>query len=72
MMVVALSVFRLSRSLAPRPPRAVMLIRAEYARAMRAARYYDTLKGRRRAEPRRLQIGPGGIPREIFEALYSE
>jgi hypothetical protein len=71
-MAVTSSVFRLTRSMAPRPPHAVMLIRAEYARAMRAARYYDSLKGRSRAEPRRVQIGPGGIPRAIFEALYSE
>ena len=71
-MVVTSSVFRLSRSLTPRLPHAVMLIKAEYERAMRAARYYDSLKSRSRAEPRRLCIGRGGIPRAIFDALYDE
>ena len=71
-MVVTSPVFRLSRSLTPRLPHTVTLIKAEYDRAMRAARYYDSLKGRSRAEPRRRCIGPGGIPRAVFEALYNE
>jgi hypothetical protein len=58
-MVVTSSVFRLSRSLTPRLPHTVTLIKAEYDRAMRAARYYDSLKGCSRAEPRRYRIvGP--------------
>ena len=71
-MVVTSSLFRFSRSLAPRLPHTVMLIKAEYDRAMRAARYYDNLKSRSRAEPRQLRTGRGGIPRAVFEALYDE
>ena len=72
MMAITSSLFRFSRSLVPRLPRTVTLLKAEYERAVLAARYYDNLKSRSRAEPRQLRIGRGGIPRAVFEALYNE
>ena len=73
MMTMISSRFRGSRPPALRLlPHPVTLIRAEYERAIRAARYYDNLKNRGRAEPRRQRMGPGGVPRAVFEALYSE
>jgi hypothetical protein len=73
MMAMISSRFRASRPPEPRTlPHPLALIRAEYQRAIRAARYYDSLKNLSRAEPRRQQIGAGGAPRAVFEALYSE
>lgn len=72
MMAVTSSLFRFGRSLAPRLPYAVTLMRTEHARAMLAARYYDSLKNRSRAEPRRLGMDASGISRAVFEAVYGE
>ena len=63
--------FRFSRSFVPRLAEMAMLIMAEYDRAMLATSYYDDRRGRDLAEPRRQSIRPG-VPREVFEAFYSE
>jgi hypothetical protein len=73
MMTTTWSRFRFSRSQSPRAlPQAVALIRTEYERAILAARHYDRLKNRDRAEPRRQRMGAGGVPRAVFEAVYGE
>jgi hypothetical protein len=73
MIEVTSSLFRFGRPLVPRLlPHAVALINAEYGRAILAARYYDSLKNSSPAEPRRQRMGPGGVPRAVFEAVYSE
>jgi hypothetical protein len=73
MMTMTSSRFRFSWLLAPRLlPLTVTLIKAEYERAILAARYYDSLKNRSAAEPRRLRIQPHDISRAVFEAVYSE
>ena len=72
MMAVTSFPFRFGRSLALRLPYTVMLMRTEYDRAMLAARYYDSLKNRSRAEPRRLGMDASGISRALFEAVYNE
>ena len=73
MMTMTSSRFRFSRLLAPRLlPHTVTLIKAEYERAILAARYYDSLKNRSGSELRRQRIEPGGIARAVFEAVYSE
>lgn len=70
MMAVTSSLFRFGRSLAPRLPYTVMLVRTEYDRAVLAARYYDNLKNRSRAEPRRLGMDASRISRTLFETVY--
>jgi hypothetical protein len=72
MMGASFFVLRLGRSVAPRWPHAATLIKSEYNRAMRAARYYDNLKSRRPAAQREPRIAAGDIPRTVFEALYRE
>jgi hypothetical protein len=72
MMTASTFMLRFGRSQTPRWLRAAMLIRAEYNRAMRAARYYDNLKSRRLAAQRGPRGGPAGIPRAVFDALYDE
>jgi hypothetical protein len=73
MMTVAWSRFRFSPPQVPRMlSRAVAMMRAEYERAILAARYYDTLKNRSRAESHRHRPEPGGVPRAVFEAIYGE
>jgi len=70
MMAMTPSRFRFGGSPASQRPNTVALIKLEFKRAMEAARYYDTLKNRCRAEPGRLRMSPGGIPRAVFRTLY--
>jgi len=70
MMPVTPSRFWLGWPLASRRPSTVTLITLEFKRAMEAARYYDTLMNRFRAEPTRLRMDSGGIPRAVFRTLY--
>jgi hypothetical protein len=73
MMTMISSRFRFDRPPAPRLlPHVVRLLKTEYERAVLAARYYDSLKNRNRAEPRRQRLAPGGISRAVFEAVYGE
>jgi hypothetical protein len=71
-MIMSSFAFRFSRAFAPCLMEMATLIAAEYERAMLAASYYDALRVRDLGELRRQRIGPGGVPRAVFEAFYSE
>jgi hypothetical protein len=70
MMMVSF-VLRSGRSVAQRLPDVAALIVAEYDRAMLAESRFRDLKGRDPADLRRRRIGPGGISRAVFEAVYA-
>ena len=59
-----------SRSLASRLLRIATLTLAEYERATLAALHFGDLKGCDPAGLSQQRIGPGGIPRAVFEACY--
>jgi hypothetical protein len=71
LMTITALVFRFVPSFARHMPGIAALIAAEYNRATLAAWHYESLKRRDVAGPRRRRIGVGGIPRAVFEALYT-
>jgi hypothetical protein len=71
-MVIISLVFRFSLSFARHAPRYAALIAAEYSRAMLAASHYENLKRRDVVGLRQRRIRAGGVPRAVFETLYSK